>query len=168
MEITLLISFLILLTYVVSIIAMFGVPSSLSDSFYLLQNKYPNKNWKWFFTLLCFAISFTILIPWIDISNESLQLLPFLSAAGLTFVGVAPHFKSYEKKMHEAGAWLCAACSQLWCILSGMWYTPLIGIGAMAIPALIQKKNYTFYLEMAAFLSTYLGIFIKYFKNGQL
>lgn len=164
MEITLLVSFLILLVYVISIITMFGVPSSLSDSFYLLQNKYPSKNWKWFFTLLCFAISFTILIPWIDISNENLQLLPFLSAAGLSFVGAAPHFKSYEKKMHEAGAWLCAACSQLWCILSGLWYTPLIGIGTMAIPALKQKKNYTFYAEMAAFLSTYLGLFIKYIK----
>lgn len=164
MEITLLISFLILLTYVVSIIAMFGIPSSLSDSFYLLQNKYPNKNRKWLFTLLCFAISFTILIPWIDISNESLQLLPFLSTAGLAFVGVAPHFKSYEKKIHETGALMCAICSQLWCVLSGLWYTPIIGLSAMGIPALKQKKNYTFYAEMAAFLSTYLGLFIKYLK----
>lgn len=165
MEVTLLISFIILLTYVVSIIAMFGVPSSLSDSFYLLQNKYPSKDWKWLFTLLCFVVSFTILIPWIDISNENIQFLPFLSAAGLLFVGAAPHFKTYEKKIHEAGAWLCAACSQLWCILSGLWYTPLISIGAMAIPALKQKKNYVFYAEMAAFLSTYLGLFIKYIKS---
>ena len=164
MEIILLVSFLVLLTYVVSIIAMFGVPSSLSDSFYLLQNKYPKKDWKWLFTILCFTIAITVLIPWLEISNTSLQPLAFLSAAGLGFVGAAPHFKSHEKKIHETGALMCAICSQLWCVLSGFWYTPLIAIGVMAIPALKQKKNYTFYAEMAAFLSTYLGIFLKYLK----
>ena len=165
MEITLPISFLCLLTYTVSMIKMFGVPASLSDTYYLLQNKYPNKPTKWLFTILCFTTMFTVLIPWLDISKEPLQFLCFIAASGLGFVGAAPHFKSYEYKIHVAGTVLCALGSQLWLWLSGYWYTSLIALALMAIPAFKQKKNYIFYAEMAAFLSAYLGIGIEYLKK---
>lgn len=165
MEITLLILFLCLLTYTVSVVKMFGVPPSLSDTFYLLQNKYPNKSTKWLFTILCFTTMFTVLIPWLDISKESIQFLCFMAASGLGFVGAAPHFKGYEYNIHVAGTIFCALGSQLWLLLSGYWYAPLIALAIMAIPAFKQKKNYVFYAEMAAFLSTYLGLSIEYIKK---
>lgn len=164
MEITLLISALILISYVAGIIFKFGVPDSLSESYYILEKAYPNKSTKWLFTLLCYTVMFTVLIPWLNISNPNLQFLSFLSASGLGFVGTAPLFKSHQHTIHVAGAALCGLFSQAWLVASGYWYLPLIALGTMAIPYSIQKKNKVFYAEMAAFLSTYLGIGIEYLK----
>lgn len=164
MESILALSFVILFSYVFFIIRKFGVPESLSDSYYLLQDKYPNKGYKWLFTIVCFITMFSVLIPWLEVSKESLQFLCFLSASGLGFVGAAPLFKSYQQKIHESGAILCGLASQIWLFSNCYgWLTALCGL-LMAIPYLKQKRNFIFYAEMTAFLSTYLGVGIEYLK----
>lgn len=165
MEVTLLTSFVIFLVYISYIVRQFGVPDSLSESFYLLEEKYKDKPTKWLFTIFCFITMFTVLIPWLDISKESLQPLCFLSASGLGFVGAAPLFKSYQRKVHEIGAIACGLASQIWLFSNCYgWITALCGL-LMAIPYLKQKRNFIFYAEMTAFLSTYLGVGIELLKQ---
>lgn len=87
------------------------------------------------------------------------------------FVGSAPNFKDdYESKIHSAGAIICIAGSQLWVALN-LWPMLLVWLAYVGYTALSIAKEkegtfwYKFYqskpmfwIEIAALLSTYLGI----------
>jgi hypothetical protein len=71
-----LISILIFFAYMGAILAVYGIPASVSATFYLLP-----KGKRWLFTAFCWGVS-VIVAPWLDVTPERWQSLAFLSVAG--------------------------------------------------------------------------------------
>lgn len=152
------ISFIIFAAYLAAMIKMFGLPASISDTYYLLERK--RKGAGWLFTAMCWGVVGTLLPAWLDMTPETYQFTAFLAAAGLLFVGAAPQFKlSLTGPVHYAGAGLCCGGAVLWCLLSGYWFIPLNAFLIFGWVALRYGKP-MFWIEMAAFTSIYLTIFL--------
>lgn len=145
--------------YIGVIIGLYGIPDSVSETFYLLPKKF-----NWLFTFFCWAVS-AIVVPWLNISSENYQFLVFLSVGGLCFVGTAAQFKEdFVKKVHFGAAAVCLICSQLWIFLATeLWWVSLICL-AITIGILIfnKFKNDTFWIEMWAFISLFIVLLMIY------
>lgn len=147
---------------------MFGIPSSLSDSYYLLESK--KRNLGALFTIMMFSMTFLIIAPMLQITPENWQFLAFLSVIGIGFVGAAPLFKSggTESKVHTYAAAASAIFSLLWMFIC---YPELVGslfnsIIIVMIGIFISKRNvsynYIFWIEMILFLSIYFSLIELY------
>ncbi|MDR3140544.1 MAG: hypothetical protein LBU37_02265 [Tannerellaceae bacterium] len=147
------VSFIVFALYIIGILATFGIPHSISDSFYLMEEK--RNNLGYLFTLWCFFIAFS-LIPVIFhlTEGEWFQFLGLFTCGGLGFVGAAPFFRGYEKTIHFTGAIVCAVTGFSWMVLSGYWRFPVVALLAALYPAYKDKK-WTFWGESALFLSMY-------------
>lgn len=163
------VAFAVYLIYNGAAMVLFGVPNSLSDTFYLYKNK---KRWMRAFFPIMMTLMVALLMPaWLEISeSSSLQFLAFLSAAGILFTGAAPAFKGdkMEKGVHSASA-ICAAVFALsWVIfVSKVWFVMFVWLAVVVLAALITKtwKRATVYwLETVAFMSTFTSIIIYFFK----
>lgn len=151
------ISLILLTAYIAYAVIYCGMPSSLSDTYYQLE-KHDRK--KGLFQIAMILPAFLLLPAWLECSMENIQFLAFLSCGGLIFVGAAPCFKlELDGKVHYASAAVCGFSAVLWVILSGMWYIPLVAF-AIAIYLMIKYKNWMFWVECAAFLSTYLAVLL--------
>lgn len=169
------------LIYVIAIIIRFGVPSSLSDSFYLLKKAYSEyKLVPYLFTLVLWITSFTILPVWLEYSNESIQFLAFFAAAGLALVGAAPVFHNpFTHFGHVVGAWLAAVCGTLWAFLQYISMYGLIGCsGILNIASVLaltiilvynmqndNPRTKTFWAEMWAFSFIFISVGINLILN---
>ena len=139
-------------------IAIFGVPESLSNTYYLWKEK----NGKgWMFCLMMYLVVALMMPAWITISEGSnFQFLAFLAPASLMFVGTAPRFKdlSLENKVHTYSAYLAAACSLLWVgLITPYWWVILIWLGLIS-GVLSITKTYScliYWLETIAFGATF-------------
>ena len=140
-------------------LGLFGIPQSLSETFYLYKNNY---KCGFLFPLMMYLTVGTLMPWWITLSEGStFQFLSFLAPAALLFVGTSPAFKSsdLENKVHTISAYIAAAFALLWIILvTPYWYTVFIGIGVTGIFSYITttyKSSLIYWLEMVVFLSTY-------------
>lgn len=170
---------LIFLIYNGIIIMKFGMPSSLSDTFYLLQNK--KKGLGYVFTAMMTVMSFTLLPSWLSITDaiptweHNFTFLAFFACAGILFVGAAPAFRNVgiENKVHMISAKLCAVFAIAWCAIV-CWrivYIIPISIGlAWFIGWLLRnhtnanrpwKKCSDYIWELAAFIATFATVIIK-------
>lgn len=142
--------------YAVSVIK--GVPWSVSDTYYQLAKR---GRAKWLFQLAMIVPAMLLLPAWLERSPEHLQFLAFLSCAGLIFVGAAPCFKlELEGRIHYAATAICGISSVIWVCLMGMWYVPA-ALFAAAICWMIKYQRWMFWIEVAAFVSTYITVLIK-------
>ena len=162
-----LVAFAIYLIYNAFALGCFGVPKSLSMTFYLFKEK---KNWLciWF-PIMMLTMAGALLPAWLEISNGSdLQFMAFLAAAGIIFTGAAPAFESsdLEKRVHTGSAAFAALFALLWvALVAHLWYVILIWLVAITIIALLTKtvkSSYIYWLETVAFLSTFTAV-LAYF-----
>ena len=145
-----------------------GVPYSISTTFYKLKHPY------WFMATMWLTAG--MLMPAIlETSKTNTEFMAFIACVGMLLVGAAPNFKdSYEGKIHTAGAIMCIVGSQLW-VAFNAWYMLVVWLAYLGYTALFMVKEkegsfwYKFYqskpmfwVEIAAFLSTYLSLLIKY------
>ena len=150
-------------------IHFFGIPKSLSETFYLYQNK--KRNLGYIFTGMMFTIALTLMPAWIEITevistwSHYLTVLPFLGAGMIAFVGAAPAFRSceLESKVHTISATAAAVFSLLWCAVVCYKIAYIIPISAVivwgtAFATKTQKKAQTYWWEMVAFLATFTTI----------
>lgn len=160
-------AFAIYLSYNMVSIHLFGVPRSLSETYYLYGSR---KNWmKMLFPIMMVSMAGLLMPAWIDISEGSpFQFLAFLAPAGSIFTGMAPAFKSSELefKVHSRSAIFAAICSLLWIILvAKLWYVILIWLVGIVLAAIFTKtlkECKVYWLETVAFMSTFLSIIIYY------
>lgn len=159
--ISLCIAFAIYVVYNIIAIEKFGIPPSLSDTFYLYKNKY---KCGFVFPVMMFLVVAFMLPSWLTISEGSnFQFLSFLAPATLLFVGAAPAFKAsnLQNKVHTISAYLAAACSLLWVILVTpyWWLVPLwfVVIALTALATKTVKPSLIYWLETVAFFSTFLS-----------
>lgn len=145
-----------------------GVPYSISATFYKLKHPY------WFMATMWLIAG--LLVPAIlETSKPNTEFMAFLACTGMFLVGAAPNFKdSYEGKIHTVGAIMCIVGSQLW-VAFNAWYMLVVWLAYLGYTALFMVKEkeggfwYKFYqskpmfwVEIAAFLSTYLSLLIKH------
>lgn len=140
-------------------IAIFGVPESLSNTYYLWKEK----NGKgWLFPLMMYAVVILMMPAWITMSEGSdFQFLAFLAPASIMFVGTAPRFKDsqLESRVHTVSAYIAAACSLLWvALVTPYWWVMLIWLGFIALASIFTSSYKTclvYWLEQVAFGSTF-------------
>ena len=167
-----LISFLLFIAYNIGIVSKFGIPPSLSQSYYLLNGV--KKNLGFLFTGMMLTMAFTLLPAWLELGevistwSSHLNPLVFFTCAAICFVGAAPAFRAnkLEGTVHEVAAKVAAACSMIWC-LAICWkimYVPLGVAGLIAAVGAITKtwkSASVYWLEMMAFGATFITVIVE-------
>lgn len=143
-------SLFILFSYILFCVKKFGVPPSLSETYYLLD-----KNW--LFTSVLAVSDILLLIGWLNISDS---FLAFLCAVCILFVAVAPMFKGIQKNIHTISAILGGLFGIIFCFIS-CWIIPVIFILIAAVLTIKTRKP-IFWFEMAAFASVYSTVIYLY------
>lgn len=168
------ISLVIFLAYVVGTCLYFGVPASISDTYYKLERRH--KGLGWLFTAMCWLVGGLLLPALLEITPESYQFTAFLACAGLLFVGAAPQFKlSLTGAVHYGSAAVCVVFSQIWVGLTVWWVLLPVWIGFISYILygmirhldLFRGRIYfieskpMFWAELAAIMATYIAVFIN-------
>lgn len=164
-----LIAISIFIAYNIVAISYFGIPKSLSDTFYYYQNK--KNGLGYIFTLMMFTVVFTLMPAWLEITetisawSHYLTVLPFFGAAMIAFVGAAPAFRkcTIESKVHSVSAMLAAVFSLLWCAvvcykIAYIIPISLIVIWGIAFMTKTHKTSQLYWWEMVVFLATFTTI----------
>ena len=142
-------------------VAYFGLPQSLSMTYYLWKNE---SNLGYLFPIVMYAVVMLMMPSWITMSEGSnFQFLAFLAPAAIAFVATAPAFmsSSLENKVHCWSAVIAAVCSVLWVVLvTPYWWIALICLAIVAVVAMVTKSYryaYIYWLETAAFIATFIS-----------
>lgn len=131
------------LLYVVGCIMVFGVPESLSATYYL------SGRFGWLFQTFMILSGMILLPVWLDISEEPYRFLVFLSCAGMVFVGVSPAFRlRLEGTVHYSAAAVCCTSAILWILLSGM-YPVLVWWSLIGWMLYLQYGRWCWWLEVS-------------------
>lgn len=144
------------------LLILYGIPKSLSESFYNLGGRGGRG---YLFYLMLVITVFLLVFPLV----ESAGALGFFTAASLAFVGAAAAFKSDKSQLliHVISAILCAsmACLTLFKINKLIILLPVgLVVIAAAILSRSVKKSYKFWLEMIPMYSIFAAL-ISYFSN---
>lgn len=143
---------LVMICYLVYVVVKFGVPYSISETYYLLGKM------GWLFQVTLFSVAFLVVPTLIDRSSENTQFLAFLACMGLAFVGAAPLFKmELEGKVHYVSAAICCVGLVLWQVFNACWVVPLLCFLAVIYP-IVKDKKYMWWLEIATIVSTYANL----------
>lgn len=118
-----LIAAIVFISYNAAVISNFGVPVSLSDTFYLWNKTKTGRGY--LFTIMMLVISTCLMPGWMTLTetisswSHNLTFLPFISAASLAFVGIAPAFKDcdIEYQVHMTAAYCAVSFAMIWCIV---------------------------------------------------
>lgn len=153
--------------YVAVAIKLFGIPESLSNTYYLYQRL--EDSLKRLFPAMMSTMVVLMLPSWLDIAeNSNYQFLAFIACSGILFVGFAPAFKDYEteKRVHTISAIIAAVASLAWICLATpfWWFIPLVSVAViyLAFKTKTLGKCLVFWLEMIAFYSTFIAIITYY------
>ena len=145
-------SLILLFGYLGMVLIRFGIPKSISESYYLLGKM------GWLFQVTLFSVAFLVVPTLIDRSSESTRFLAFLACMGLAFVGAAPLFKrKLDGKVHYISAAMCCGGLVLWQVFNACWAVPVVCFLAVLIPMLKDKK-YMWWLEIATIVSAYVSL----------
>ena len=166
------ISFLLFIVYNSVAIGIFGVPRSMSKTYYLYEDLH--KGLGWIFTGFMWIMALTLLPGWISIATalgswlSYFTFLAFITCAGIAFVGTAPrYYDEFEEPVHMTAAKICAGSALLWCFLVSwnVWYIPMIfGAGIASLIGALTKtwgSARDYWLEMIAFDATFLTIIVE-------
>ena len=142
--------------YLACVVSCFGIPRSLSDTYYLLGKR------GWMFQCVLGLFGGLLMPIWLDVSSENTQFLAFFACAGLLFGAAAPCFKiDIEGKVHYISAVVCCVAAFIWQIVEMCWLLP-IGSLALALGATVITKGKLFWwIEMAILVSSVISIFVK-------
>lgn len=142
-------------------ISIFGLPPSLSETYYLYKDRW---NIGFVFPVMMYLVVGFMMPAWLTLSEGSpFQFLSFLAPASIAFVGTAPAFKSssLEKSVHSVAALVAAVCSLLWVILvTPYWWIIVLALLVFTLVAfLTQTLSYAkvFWVETVAFISTFMS-----------
>lgn len=153
------------LVYCIVSLSIFGVPTSLSKTFYLYNCLI--KNLGWIFPIMLACVVFLIIPYWLEITPESYQFLGFISCFGLLMVFTSPEFEDEQHKtIHFVGAAISAVTAITWCMLQGQWLIILFMFAWFFLMAIITrtlKKCYLFWIELVAFESLFISLITNFF-----
>lgn len=149
--------------YLCTILIIFGLPASLSETYYLLQNKYKKGI---LFTIMMILLAIFMAFPLFEFTPENYKFIAFFMLLGILFTGAAPLFKdSSQSPIHYVGAGISAISSILWTIIifpeniSGFYFAwMIINILVTAIWLTRDKTRWLYAVELLLFVNTFLLI----------
>lgn len=173
-------SLLIFIVYLVLVIRYAGaVPESLSETYYLLGNKYyklhSDPSGMSFrrlrasiFTGVMWAIALLLMIPLLEITPELGKPLVFLALGSIMIVGAAPQFHDeMEGKVHTTAAYVAAVLGIAWAALFAKGLICLLAWTSVCLTTSLAtgtiKGSRIFWLEMVAFGTVYTSSLIMVF-----
>ncbi len=137
--ITLCVSILLTASYSTVLKVKHPAATSWSDGYYLIV--YP-----FLFQLWAIGASFLTLPAWLKVAGEQYEWMAWLSCFALAIVSLTPLFKSSHFWQHTLSALTTIAVGVSWCVVSGLWYIPVISmtlaIGAMITYNYCKKPEY--------------------------
>jgi len=147
-----------ILIYLALTIINFGIPKSISDTYY----QWKEKGFEYLFTFVMWATGIPLLIYWVDIAPNAAKFLPFLSVSGMCFVGAACAFKkNLTAEVHYTSAAIWATAALVFFIVMQNWGAIIVGatFGFITCMTAIAKKSktLTFWLECACVLMMIVG-----------
>lgn len=171
------ISLVIFLAYNIMTYAWFGIPYSISDTYYKLESR--KKGAGWLFSGMCVSVGGLLMPAILDITPDHYQFTAFLACAGLIFVGAAPQFKlPLTNTVHYGSAAVCCVFSQIWVGLTVWWILLPVWISFLAYIIIFMMKHKEenvwdrfvsakpmFWVEIAALSTTYFTIAFKLLLN---
>lgn len=166
--ILILLSMALFVAYNIFACVKWGVPTSLSTTYYSLPNK-----WRWVFTVFMWAIAILLMPAWIEVANSfgdwrvHLKFLAFLTCGLICLVGAAPNFRAFEmeSKVHAISATASAVTALLWCLVCG-WQIMYVPIASAVLCLVIGLSTKTlkdakvYWLELMAFCATYSTVLV--------
>lgn len=159
----------IFIAYNATMFGLFGMPASLSNTYYYLNNKWPGSGIA--FQIMMFVLAALLIYPWMYattiISAWSIYLgvLPFITCVMIMFVAMAPNFRQdfYTCEMHMTCAKICAGTALAW-VAAACWqiaYIIPLWIGVLWLIAWLtgtMKSGRDWWWEMCAFGPTFTAI----------
>lgn len=143
--------------YIIYVVRIIGVPTSLSDTYYQLKNIHKPA---WLFQAAMIVPAVLLMPVWIEISDDNIQFLAFLTCGSLMFVGASPLFKSeFEGTIHYVATTISLISSLSWLICFNDLWIPAIFWFITAL-MLANKQSLLFWIETAMIVSIYFGLFL--------
>lgn len=126
-----LISFVILITYIIYYTKKCGLLGSHSESYYALKKQ------GWLFPLSLALTAFTLLVAVLEVTPDPFKFTAFLTCAPVMLTAFAPKYKSggLESKVHFRSAKFGGVLSFIWAVwmaYSFTWWI-LAAVGALGI-----------------------------------
>jgi len=162
----------IFIAYNVVMMCLFGMPASLSNTYYYLNNRWPGSGWA--FTAMMWIVCGLLIAPWIEVTqvisswSQYLTVLPFATVVTLLFVGTAPNFRDggLPHDVHMTCAKLAAVFALLWVAVvcwKIMYVIPawILLCGGIAHLTKTAKSGRDWWWEMAAFGPTFTAILVE-------
>lgn len=146
-------SFIILVSYVIAVCKRWGMPKSVSRTYFDIKRKY-------IFSLVMFVSFGLIIVPLLEALPEAYKIFGFLTCAGGFFVGAAPNLnEQMEHKVHMSGAITLAVASQV-CV--GVIEPKLLWAWVASIPILlIYRNSIAFWVEMFGGTLLYISLYLS-------
>ena len=147
---------LVMSGYLAYVVGCFGIPRSLSDTFYLLGKR------GWLFQCVLGMFGGLLTPPTIQASAIHRTYQAFFACAGLLFVAAAPCFKiDIEGKVHYTSAVVCCVAAFAWQMVEMCWVLPVCSLGLALGASVVTKGKLFWWLEMGVMVSSVLSIFVK-------
>lgn len=161
------ISFIILLTYILWTTTKYGIPESLSQTYYHIPKGF-------IFTLTIWICNFLIVPQAMDMTGD-LKIIPFLGILGSLLVGAAPRVRDEDRTVHNIGAIVSAVFSQIFVAVYGNPWSMLAWIPALfllavsikfdprelrrpGLEAKIDTVRFVFWCEMVCYFTLYTSL----------
>ena len=159
------IAFCICFLYNCFALIKFGIPKSLSETYYLFKQQ----NLGILFPITMFSMTILLAPTLLSISEfHDWQFTAFLVIGGLLFTGCVPTFRDsvLEDRVHTIGATIAAVAALLWTLLvTKIWIPALFWVILISEIACLSntQKCRVYWLELITLLSTFSAIFITLF-----
>jgi len=135
------ISFVILITYIIFYTKKCGLLGSHSESYYALKKQ------GWLFPLSLALTAFTLLVAVLEVTPEPFKFTAFLTCAPVILTAFAPKYRSggLEGKVHFRSAKFGGVLSFIWAVWMaysfGWWLLAAVGALGIVFYALNKKYN---------------------------
>lgn len=106
MQALVLISLLLMSSWLSYSAIRYGIGEYVSDNYYITKEK-------WLFSVIIVVTAGLLLLPMIN-RSEDYGCFAFFSCMGLILVGTEPHYKTHGKLAHNIGAWTACISSVIW------------------------------------------------------
>lgn len=149
--------------YVLYVCILFGIPNSLSESYYLLK---PSQ--RILFSVVMTFVPILILVTLFSKINDIYTISLITPAAvSIVFVGLFAVYKDkFQKWFHFIGAFLSAILTIIWTFIifkyTLYFFIPIV-VASFIIPLVTNKEKLTFWLEIGCFFSFFLIANIVYY-----
>lgn len=159
MIVALIVSLLAVFGYTAYAVKKCGIPTSLSETYYLLEEK---GLWNGSFTISLFSGSLLALVPLIEVSGN-VQFLAFIMCASTMFIALAPQFVSpSENRIYYIATGIAAFSAVIWSIFvfPYSWIATVVALGATIFLSVKKPQSWMFWGEISVFAMVYIVSFL--------